>query len=216
MPVNFYLSDLQGDGLTIETAFNPSFLSALAGDQGDQHARWWISRAKNTAVSFVQAADSVHTAIQAVTGVVRLIPLLSVTLQQMVTHLNTPLTDIFTTAQLNALKTDIEAKGYDTGWTSGATTFRQLVRHLLTVHLFGEEADATANTNLRGFLAANLDTRMNQLTTAQRNAASAWMTARGLSTSWITGTTTVRTVLRYIWQNGEASFPSVKIVTGSL
>lgn len=208
---NVYLSGFTGDGLTIETGYRPTLAIDLEGDPSNR-ASYLFSSARGTFLCFVYADDATHQTIQARADVVRIFSVVSATLAQAQANFNAPLTSVFTGAQLTAVKAAIEAKGYDVAWTSAATTAKQLIRFLLNMHILGEWAHGDNNANLKSFLAANLAATVGSLSAAVRNSASTWMTNHGLSTSWITGTTTVRQVIRYIVQNYETNFPHV--ITG--
>lgn len=208
---NVYLSGVTGDGLTIETGYRPTLAIDLESDPSNR-AAFLFSSARQTFLCYVFADDVTHQAIQSRADVVRIFPIVSVTLAQAIANFSSPLTSIFTGAQLTAVKAAIEAKGYDVAWTSASTTAKQLIRFLQNVHVLGEWVHGDNNSNLKSFLAANLATTVGSLSAAVRNSASTWMTNHGLSTAWITGTTTVRQVLRYIVQNYDSNFP--RVITG--
>jgi len=210
MSWNIYLAPtVMANKSGVDTLF-PSFVDDLDGTAHE--ARWQFSFARDCVICFVECPDAAHTLIQVRAGVVRILPLLGASFAQIKENYNTPLTDVFTGAQLVAVRNAIEAKGFDMEWTDASTTLKQVLRFLLKCHIMGEWAEFAGNTNLKAFLAANLDATVGSLTAAQRNAASTWMTNHGLAIAWITGSTTVRAVMRYIMQNYDGGFP--QYITG--
>lgn len=159
------------------------------------------SPVRRVALEFVGCEPSVHQTIQATAGVTRLLPLVSVTRAQLRTHYDTPLTTLFTGAQLTALRNALEAVGFDTGWTGAATTMRDLLRRFIHHHYTHQICFGKGQVAMNALHALPLTATMASLTSAQRTQARAWMTSKGIDSSWITASSTVREVCRYITEH---------------
>lgn len=149
-------------------------------------------------LDLVRAEDAVHLLVQALPGVVTLLPVVSATAAQIRAHLDTPLVTLGGAPWATALRASLEARGIDTDWADATTTARQLIRHLLRVHTVAQHALGTGGAHMLTFLAANIDATVGSLPAAVRTGAGAWLAARGVQTGWITGATTVRQVLRRV------------------
>jgi len=82
------------------------------------------------------------------------------------------------------------------------TTNRQLMRRLAIYHRLGNLLLANRETDAIGLLRSSLSLTVADLTAAVRNRVQSWMTERGISTTGITGTTTLRDVVKRIVQSG--------------
>jgi len=148
----------------------------------------------------VRAQPARHVVFQAISGVTRILPFVSLTGAQIRTNLDKPLVDLLTGAKITEMRNAFESNGIDTDWATSATTFRDLIRYLLRRHRLGQLLEQGGDT-AKAFLTANLTATVGSIPNAARNRISAWMASRGLATAWITGATTVRQVLRYIHNN---------------
>jgi hypothetical protein len=201
---NMYLAPREGDGLTPETAFRSIFRrwpGVLQYSEIRNHSRM-------TSITFLEAPDAVHTAIQADPRVVRLFPVVSATLEQIRANLDVPLVS-FGTSYATQLRAALEARGVDTDWAMAATTGRDLVRRLVRAYLFSQSIGGTNGTNALALLASNLDATVGSLSATVRNGAKSWLTAQGLDTSWIVSGTTVRQVLA--WALGARTWPALAL-----
>lgn len=170
-------------------------VSAIARDVAGIEEEWtYDNPSRPVILSVVKAAPAVHQAIQALSGVTTIFPVVSATLAQIRTHAGTPVV-AFGTAWASALRTSLEAFGIDTSWASADTTLQELLRRLVRTHAIAQEADFADGSAVRSFLAANLDATVGSLPAAVRNGARTWLEARGVNLSWVTGTSTVRAVL---------------------
>jgi hypothetical protein len=89
----------------------------------------------------------------------------------------------------------LEALKIPGDWVNTATTYRQVIGTVGRIFQFMQRFDGL---NQRTFFQSGitLDTRANQLTTAQRNTLQDAAIALGLDTSFVQSTTTVRTMLK--------------------
>lgn len=195
---NIYLCDRIGDGLSPQTAFSPllrSYLNTAVGES--YHSMDYPQRGKHLVVYSAEPAR--HVVVQAVSGITRIIPVVSVTKAQLITNLDTALDVLFSVAVLIDLRNELEANGINTAWASGSTTMRELLRYMLRQHTLGQVLHSFPNA--KDFLTAGINNTVASVPVSARNQISSWMVSRGLDTTWITGATLVREVLHYIQQN---------------
>lgn len=198
MPYNIYVVPSIGDGLGPWTAYRVNYADTVEINFTTTHSNAIFFYGKKCWLCFVNAPDSVHTHIQGLTGTVRLIPMTSVTLAQLRANYDTPLASIFPAQDLVALKNNLEQKGFPMDWADASTTLKDTVKHLRQICMASDIMLGENNTNAANFLTSNLDATVGSLTAAVRNAARTWMQSKGLDTSWITNSNTVRQVMRYI------------------
>lgn len=96
------------------------------------------------------------------------------------------------------LRTLVEGDGIPIDDFTVDTTRRTVWRRIALRHRMGQFMRGATDTDALAFLLDSLATQVSAIPVARRNRIAAWMTERGLDTSWIVGTTTVREVLRYI------------------
>jgi hypothetical protein len=157
-------------------------------EHADAHQRWYCLAEGSTADHTAAEADA---EIEPVGPVHDDLPALNTWLDQ--------------TGIPQAILDDLEADGYPMDWVvPGVTTRRQVFKALsqgIRIHQrmrgFPGLTKAQRFDALR-FAGRGLTTTVSAIPVTYRNAAEAWMTAHGLDTSWITGSTTLRQVLRYI------------------
>jgi len=94
-----------------------------------------------------------------------------------------------------------ETDGVSTAWLASQTTVRQMLSYLSRLVVILQDVDRLANTNALAAFASALSTTVSQLSANVKTQVAAWMTGKGLDTSWIVGSTTVRQVLQYILTN---------------
>jgi hypothetical protein len=96
---------------------------------------------------------------------------------------------------VNTVEAALEARNIPAHWVSTSLTYRQVLRVVAGMFQFAQVYHAQHTLNLfRG--GVNLNTRVNQIPQAERNRLSSAAQTAGLDTSGITGTTTVRQILR--------------------
>ncbi len=194
MTIRFYLSSTLGDGLSRQTAFRSKLSNFIVND-GTQDFWDWSNRVTVFRFCIATCASALHTTIAADPDVVALspeladVPAINAYLDGLVGTLPAP------------VATALEAAGIPVNWLVAGTTRRQLWRFISNWHVVVQAL--SNNPTARTFLASSLGLRVNQVPAAQRNAIAAWMTARGIDSSWITGTTLIRTVVIFIIQNGN-------------
>lgn len=99
---------------------------------------------------------------------------------------------------LTTVQQKLEGLHIPAGWVTEGMTYKQILTVVGKGFLFMERFDGI---NGRTFFEAGitLDTRINQLTQAQRNALVATADSFGLDTSGVTGPMLVRQALKLIW-----------------
>ncbi len=173
-----------------------NYINVQAGETFDEID----NPARRYSICFVTAQPATHAAIAEDTEIVALTPN-DVTPAQLQAVLDNPVSSLplaFRTNVQNAL----EARGISFAWVDPPNnTIRDVFRYLLRIHFFSQRAEGEGNANVLAFIRQNLDTTVQQLSAAQRNAAKNWMESKGLSTSWIKGDDTVRMILQHIVYN---------------
>jgi hypothetical protein len=108
-----------------------------------------------------------------------------------------PIDDAIGLTALTTVQNRLEGMHVPAGWVTQNTTYRQVVGLLGKLFVFMQRFHGL---NLRTFFEAGitLDTRINQLTQAQRNALIDAATDLGLETSAISGSTTIRAALKIV------------------
>ncbi len=203
LEVNLYLAPQLGDGTTIETAYR-SLLNDFVHPQNGEWFDELDNPVRHYSIVVLYAEPATHQAIQADSRVTRLIPMVSATVEQVRTNFDTPLTSLFSSGALTTLRARIEALGIDTEWATAATTMRDLVKRILHQHMVVQRTNVARETALDRLYALPLTGTVADLTDAQRTAAKEWMTRKGMPTAWITTSTTVRQLLRYIIERVNA------------
>lgn len=128
----------------------------------------------------VDATADAHTAIAALPRV---------------TALPANLDQNLTAGAVTTVQTALEARNIPAHWVSISLTYRQVLRVVAGMFQFAQIYYAQHTLNLfRG--GVNLDTRVNQIPQVERDRLSSAAQAAGLDASGITGTTTVRQILR--------------------
>jgi hypothetical protein len=128
----------------------------------------------------VEAAADVHTTLAALPNVLALPE-----------NLDQNLTGV------TALRTALEARNIPAHWISTSFTYRQALRIMVGIFQFAQVYHA--ETGRRLFQdAITLTTRMNQIPAAERTRLSDVAAKTGLDTSGVTGTTTIRQLLKLL------------------
>lgn len=189
----FYRCDQIGDG----TRSNP-FRSVLTAyvTQNESGEGFWdlINRAVPTRYAVARTLHSVHLSID---GDVRC------------TALSSELADITAVnGWLDGTHDGVgnsvfEGDSISMAWTTQSTTRRQVFRYLVRQHAVIQNIRGVRENLALLVLAGNLDARVNTFPSGQRQAVARWMNSKGLSTTWITGSTTVRQVLQFILENAD-------------
>lgn len=98
-------------------------------------------------------------------------------------------------AQLATVQNALEARNIPAGWVQSTHTYRQVVRVVAQAFQFLQRLQVVRPGRLFGG-GVTLDTRFNQLPAAVRSALTAAATDLGYDTSGLTGTSTLRTILK--------------------
>jgi hypothetical protein len=192
----FYLAATIGDGVSRATAFR-SKLSDFIVNDGTKDFWDWSNRATAFRFCLAWCPTALHTSIAADANVTVLSPELAdpaavaAWLDQ----------DVGTLAA--ALANKLEAAGIPVDWITAGITRRQLWRFISAWHFITQRMNSAGDTNALAFIRSNLDSTIGSLPAAVRNRASAWMSEKGLDTSWIVAGTKVRAVVRFIIVNGN-------------
>jgi hypothetical protein len=193
MTYRFYLTTRIGDGATHQTAMRSKLANFIVND-GTKDFWSWGNRATPFFFCLAFCDSALHATIVADIDIVALSPELADS--GAITIYLDGLVGTLPVAISNAL----EAAGIPIDWIIAGTTRRQLWRFISAWHFINQRMTQSERT----FLANNLDATIGSLTVAARNQISAWMTAHGnLDTTWITGPTLVRAVVKFIIQNGN-------------
>lgn len=195
--VKIYIAPQIGNG-TFEDPFRSlinNYIDVSAGEgftEIDNPARRY-------SICAVTAQPITHAAITADPSVISLTPI-DVTAAELAAQLD-QLVSSLPLSFRNNVQAALEAHGISFAWVGATNTVRDVFRYLLRVHFFSQMADGEGNANVLAFIRANLDSTVQQLSAAQRNAAKTWMESKGLPTGWITNSTTVRQVIHSIVQD---------------
>lgn len=173
--IRFYIVPKVGDGLSLPTAFRPKYVPELgvsysAMDYGKE----------DTMLVGADVTSAQHQSLNANLDV---------------TAIPQNLDSNVSSAALVTIQNKLEAIKVPGSWVTTSTTYRQVVGNIGRIFLLMQRFDGL---HARTFFQSGitLDTRVNQLTTEQRNALQDAAISLGLDIQFITSTTTVRTMLR--------------------
>ena len=182
---------VQGDGLSKQTAFRPKIYQYVPREQADRNFWNWTNQGiRQHQYVLVQAPVDVLDLIDADTDIQALSPRVD-SLDQMQGWLDNSSTAFQNLAAL-------ELDQVPTDWITAAHTNRQIMKYLLKWHWLCGSVMRLKDPDAKQFIMENLGTQVGTLPLPVRQKVSTWMENKGLDTSWITGTNTVRQVLRYI------------------
>jgi len=190
----FYMATTIGTG-TRADPFRAALTDFIVAD-GTQDFWSWFNPTHSVQFCLAWCDPTLHTTIAADSRVTVLSPQWD--------DVNTHLDDLVGTIP-SGTQTALETNGIPVAWIDASTTYRDVWRWLSKRHIFSQSLIGTGDTNVVNFIKNNLDTTVGSLSAAVRNAGQNWMTNHGLDTSWITGTTTVRQVVKFIIANGSFS-----------
>lgn len=106
-------------------------------------------------------------------------------------------------------KLQFENDGISTAWTAPATTRRNFWRYLNRYHSITHDLARDKDPDLFELLKANLNLTVGTIPAAKRQKFANWMNRKGLSTTWITGTTTIRQVVQFVLENIDWPAPNL-------
>lgn len=179
MAIRFYVVPKIGDGLTPATAFRPKYIS----DLGSPYSAIDYGL-ENTFLVGVEVTAAQNTTLSANIDVIA-IP-----------------ADVDSAIGLTALstvKSRLESLNVPSDWVTQTHTYRDVIRLVGKLFQYMQRFHAR---QLRVFFESGitLDTRVNQLTAAQRTAMNDAAVSLGLDTSVVTNTMTLRQALRLLGQ----------------
>ena len=200
----FYRSPRIGDGTSFSTAFRSKLTQYIDGQGGS--AFWDVdNQAQPVRYALAFCDSTVHAAIAQDLGITALSPEIP-NLFAVETWLDAP-----ASAGLSSQSALLEGDGCSTSGAVAQTTNRDVLRYLSRLHVCIQDAfgkrrlangDLTGNVIL-GLFRQALTARWNTLTVAERAAAVAWATAKGLPLAWVNNTVTARQIVHYVLTNGN-------------
>lgn len=197
----FYLAPRLGTG-TRQDPLRSKLANYIIND-GTMDFWNWVNRATAVTINMAWCESSLHATIDADAEIRAISPELAD-----VAAVDAWLDGLIGTLP-TALSNAFENAGMPVHWITGSTTRRQFMRFLagwtwMVQNMTDQE---------RTFVANNLDDTMNQIGATARNRMRAWMEGKGLDTSWVVNSTTVRAVVVFIVQNGNYPLLSFGPVT---
>lgn len=191
----FYRSTEIGTGTIVDPRRNVLTNYITGGDGADF---WdWIHDARPIRYAFSCADSTVHDLCAADADITPYSPQLA-DLPAVQVWLDSPLSSVPV-----GIRNQIESDGFSTAWATGQTTRRAAFIYISRVHVMMQELKRLKDNDSLEMFTKGLDTTVGALTTLVRNKVSQWMENRGLDTSWVLGSTSVREVIQYIITNLE-------------
>lgn len=203
MPLRIYIAPQIGSGMLL--SYNPktwsdttgpwrsllhNFVNTANGDRFDEIDH----PARRISIVTLEAEVAVHDAIDADSRIVPVIPLRATDRLHLKQILEAPFSS-YPLAWRTAARTKLESWGVNTEWITGSNMMKDVIRQVVKIFSVAQMADGQGQTNAIEFLKGNLDVQVSAIPTAQRTAIGTWLQGKGIDTTWITGTTTVRQVV---------------------
>ena len=184
--IRFYLVPKAGDGLTRETAFRPAYVS----DLGVPYVAMDYGR-ENMMLAAVDVTPAQHTTLIAHADLTAIPANLDSTVN----------------SNLATVQAKLDDMKIPSGWVQTTTTYRTIVGAVGRFCMLMQRFDGR---HKRAFFESGitLDTRVNELTAAQRNAIAESAQSLGLDISFVTGPMTLRAVLK-TWVDAMGAFTLV-------
>jgi hypothetical protein len=168
-----------------------NFINPANGDNFDEIDH----PARRVSICTVEASAATLDVIEADSRVTPCIPLRATNRVHLAQILAAPFSS-YPLAWRDAARTFLEGKGINTEWVTGTSTMRDVIRQVIKIFSVAQVADGQGQVNVKEFMrTAGLDTQVSAIPTVQRSAVADWLQSRGIDTTWITGTTTVRQVV---------------------
>ncbi len=164
--------------------------------------------ARRISICTVEASSATLDAIETDVRVIPVIPLRATDRTHLATILSAPFSN-YPLAWRNAARAKLESWGINTEWITGSHTMKDVLRQVIKIFSVAQVADGQGQSNVKEFLKGNLDVQISAIPVAQRTAIGAWLQNKGIDTSWITGTTTVRQVVATLPANFAALYGRV-------
>jgi hypothetical protein len=203
MPLRIYIAPQIGSGLMLSPdpstwsdttgpfrSILHSFIDVSAGHNFDEIDH----PARRISICAVEASAAVLTAIEADARVTPVTYARAADRPALAAILAAPFSS-YPLAWRNAARTKLESWGINTEWITGSHTMKDVLRQVIKIFSMCQVANGHGQANVKEFLKGNLDVQVSAIPAAHRQAIGAWLQSRGIDTSWITGTTTVRQVV---------------------
>ena len=181
-------------GVLVVDPFRSALDDYITTDETGQTYWDWIHDARALRYALALCESSKHAVLAADPRIVALSPE-GDSLTSIQAWLDAPLSADAT------LLARLEADGCSTAWITGGTTRRHVLRYLMHTHVICQDARRAKVVDVLTFLAGNLDSRTGDVPLRVRQAVSAWITSKGLTTTQFTNNTTVREVVHYVREN---------------
>lgn len=154
----------------------------------------WIHNARPIRYGLAYCDSSVHATIAHDSTIVALSPELA-DLSAVVAWLKAPISG--DSAALAQFETD----GISTGWTSAPTPRFDMWKYAAVLMASQEELKRAKNSDSLDIFSRPLTATVAQIPLASRQKVGDWIVSKGLDKNWITGTTTIRQVLQYLFNS---------------
>lgn len=192
----FYRSLEIGTGLTLADAKRSALTRYITAGSGSDF--WdWVHDARPVRYVFARCDSTIHALCVADADITAYSPELA----------NIPAVQAWLDGTLSsvpvAIRNQIESDGFSTAWANAQTTRRAAFLYISRVHVMMQGLRRLRDDDSLQMFTKGLDTTVGALSVQVRNKVSTWMNNRGLDTSWILGTTTIRAVIQYINFNLE-------------
>ncbi len=187
-----YRSARLGSG-TLSDPYYSALRAYIVADGSGSDFEDWIHETKPVRYALASCEASVHDTIAADVNIQALSPQFSA-LEDLDAWLDGSL------ALTAGQRTAVEDDGIPIDDITSSNTRREFLRRVALHHRIGNYMRGL-NDSALDFLRESLSTTVSQVPQAVRTRIQTWMQERGLSTAWISGSTTVRQVLKYILVN---------------
>jgi len=214
MPLRIYIAPQIGSGLMLSpdpstwsdtTGPYRSLLHNLVDGQAGDSFDEIDHPARHISICTVEASVATLDLIDADARVTAAIPVRAADRTALAAILAAPFSS-YPLAWRNAARAKLEAWGINTELITGSHTMKDVLRRVIKIFSVAQVADGHGQTNVKEFLKQGLDVQVSAIPAAQRQAIGAWLNSKGIDTSWITGSTTVRQVVNTLPGNFAALY----------
>lgn len=194
MDIRYYLAPIVQIEIGPRSVTASKVLIYLDHSTGDSHASIMPNPYKQWALSWVEAGETTHAAIQA-DSAIRLIPFWDSGGNYL--PLTAQVVDVVEPYRTN-IATYLENHRIPTGWITGSMTLRRILRYIIQILVTVQRLEDD-------FPELDLDAQVSSIPIAQRQRINAWMDDNGIETGDITNSWSIRQVLQriidqYGWQ----------------
>lgn len=210
MPIRIYIAPQIGAGV-IPYPYDPTtwtdttgpyrsllnnYINVAAGECFDEIDH----PVRRVSICTVEASAATLTAIEADSRVTPVIPIRATDRTHLTQILSAPFSS-YPLTWCTAAKTKMEGWGINMEWITASHTMKDVLRQVVKIFSTCQVAFGSNQPHVLEFLKGNLGTSVSAIPVAQRDGVATWLQARGIDTSWITGTTTVREVVALLPAN---------------